>query len=283
MALAKDPFLWVCWMTVKEVAQEELLSGPTGKLPQVQLWKQDSAKAECRWWMVRGQTKRRLADSNCVQPTQFSRTFSLVSKADLYIMMGTWKNTVFQFNYFLKYVFINYWLKGEKKLWAIQTQAKSRSFLACFYTHERVENNWSSFPDHSHKIFLSNYFWWFRLETTCFWPLHREEKTTKRKKKGRGSSALLVISPWGQISLLTAPVSFCFPWCCTISSLWSFTTGRVSLISRWCSARHHCCTVGLRHLWQTIIVPAARLHCWCCTDLFCIELNTKGEVFQNFM
>lgn len=31
-------------------------------------------------------------------------------------MMGTWKNTVFKFNYFLKYVFINYWLKGEKKL-----------------------------------------------------------------------------------------------------------------------------------------------------------------------
>lgn len=58
----------------------------------------------------------KVADSNCVQPTQFTRTSSLFSKANFQIMMGTSENIVFQCSYFLKYIFINYWLKEGKKL-----------------------------------------------------------------------------------------------------------------------------------------------------------------------
>ena len=74
------------------LSRRELLSGPTGQWPQMQLWKQDPAKAGCRWQMIWGQKECKLTGSNYVEPTQFTRTSSLVSKADLDIMMGSWEN-----------------------------------------------------------------------------------------------------------------------------------------------------------------------------------------------
>lgn len=76
-------------------------------------------------------TNSKLTDSNCVQPTQFTRTSSLVNKADLHIMMGTWENKVFLFNYFPKYVFHK--LLAERRGKALSNPDTGCSQLLAFW------------------------------------------------------------------------------------------------------------------------------------------------------
>lgn len=258
----------------ESLSRRSLLSGPTGQWPQMQLWKQDLAKAGCRWRMIWGQKECKLTGSNCVHFSSPEHAVSLVKQIWTFLpdrQMGELNISAQPFPQKCS----PHKLMTEKRENALRKPDTGLP-VHSLWKELRTTGALVLLSAPTKSLYLSGYCWWFR-----FWEVFLAiawKRKVKEKKKAfkRGSTALLLVCFWTQISLclLTALLYFFLPPLylphlprVVISTDRSLGLMAASGCCCWedlpvkstqGSGGHHCCRVRLRHLWSTLTVPAAR-------------------------